>query len=100
MQLLESGMNWVGDKLGEGAMWLGGKLGEGAMWLGGKGLDGVFWSIGEGSRFMVEYCSGAFLVFALVGGLVYIGGGEKTGMKMIRISLVSYLAMGFIGVVI
>lgn len=73
-------------------------ISNGIGWLVGKGVAGIAYGAGTFCRFMSTECQGTFIIFALVGGLVYIGGGERLGMKMIRLSLGSYLVMSFVGV--
>lgn len=74
-------------------------IGSGVGWVLQQGVSGLAYLGGNFCRFMTTECEGTFLIFALIGSLIYIGGGEKVGMKMIRISLGTFLAMGFIGVI-
>lgn len=89
MQIVENGFAWVG-----------GKVGDGLGWLIGKGVGGVIWATGNLCKFLVTECRDTFIIFAMVGAIVYIAGGNKVGMKMIRVSVCAYLIMGIIGVII
>lgn len=94
------GFEWVGSKIGDGIIWLGKEVGDGLVWVGGKSLDGIIWTIGNLCKFLVTECGDTFIIFAMVGAIVYIAGGNKVGMKMIRVSVCAYLIMGIIGVII
>lgn len=72
-------------------------IGNGLSWLTQRGIDGLLYIGGHFCRFMVNECTGTFIVFALIGGIIYIGGGDKLGMKFIRISFVTYISMAFVG---
>ena len=67
-------------------------------WLLNTGVNGLLNMVGNLCRFMTTECFESFLIFALIGCLVYIGGGTKVGMKMIRVSLVVFLIMQIVGV--
>lgn len=87
MNLFKSGFDWL---VAQGK--------DGIGWLVKETVDGLLYGVGNFCRFMTAECFETFIIFALVGGLVYIGGGEKVGMKMIRISLVTFIIMQVVGV--
>ena len=87
MNLFKSGFDWI---VAQGK--------DGIGWLVKETVDGLLYGLGNFCRFMSTECFETFIIFALVGGLIYIGGGEKVGMKMIRISLVTFIIMQVVGV--
>ena len=93
-------MEMIGNWLGSGVNWVGQKIGDGVTWVVGKSAGGVFHIIGSTCRFVTTECFETFLVFALVGGMVYICGCSKAGMKMIRLSIITFIIMGVLGVIL
>ena len=93
-------MEMIGNWLGSGVNWVGQKIGDGVTWVVGKSAGGVFHIIGSTCRFVTTECLDTFLVFALIGGIVYICGCSKTGMKMIRLSIITFIIMGVMGVIL
>lgn len=79
-----------------------GWIGDGITWAGSEvlkyGLSGLFSIASNLCEFIVTECTGSFVVFAIAGGLVYICGGNKIGMKMIRISIATFVVMQVVGV--
>ena len=93
-------MEMIGNWLGSGVNWVGQKIGDGVTWMVGKSAGGVFYIIGSTCRFVTTECFETFLVFALIGGMVYICGCSKAGMKMIRLSIITFIIMGVLGVIL
>lgn len=79
-----------------------GWIGDGVVWVGSeiltRGLSGLVSIASNLCKFMVTECAGSFIVFAMIGGFIYICGGNKIGMKMIRISISTFIIMQVVGV--
>ena len=91
---MQSVMHWVG----EGFSWVGHQIGDGLGWVATKAGEGLLIIIGNVCRFVIAECHGTFLVFALVGGFVYMCGADKVGMKIMRTSFATFIIMGVLGV--
>ena len=72
-------------------------LAKGLKWLVNMGINGILGACGKFCRFMVTECGNTFILFALIGAILYSCGCSKLGMKFIRVSLLFYLIMGFVG---
>lgn len=93
-------MEMVGNWISSGIGWVGRSIGEGFTWLINKGAEGILGMIGSACRFITNECFDTFLVFALIGAMVYICGCSKAGMKMIRLSIIVFIIMGVMGVIL
>lgn len=77
--------------------WIGGQIGEGLQWLVQQGASGLLNLTGTFSRFMVDNCESAFILFGAIGVFFIMANAKEKGMKMINLSIVVYLVMQVLG---
>lgn len=77
--------------------WLGETFMNGISWILQQGVVGLIKGVGSLSRFMTEYCSSSFVLFAVAGFLVVIVGGKEKGMKMVHLAVVTFIIMKILG---
>lgn len=78
--------------------WLGQQIIQGCQWLLEKGAIGILNLTGASSRFMTEQCPEAFLLFGIIGVFFVMASAKEKGMKMINLSVLSFIIMKVLGV--
>jgi len=78
--------------------WLGQQFMQGCQWLLEKGAIGILGAVGGTSRFMTEECPEAFILFGIIGVFFIMASSKEKGMKMINLSVMSFIIMKVLGV--